>query len=409
MCVRDYDHARDRDDVHRIWREIGWISEDRHEAPMDVFLGCCKGVVAEVEGSVECVAGTMPASFRYLDEELSLSAVMGVTTSRVARKLGLARRLTAEVIARDARDGALLSALGVFDQGFYDQLGYGTGPYVHLVSFDPARLKVRSKFRVPQRLGVDDWEQIHRALLKRARYHGSCNILPPGFTRAELQWSEKDFGLGYRDPDTGELTHFIWGSAKGENGPYRISFIAFRNRDQFLELTALLRSLGDQVHMIRIKEPPQVQFQDLLDEPFRTRNVTRRSEFETTCTALAYWQLRICDLPGCLERTHIPGGDLRFNLRLADPVESFLPEDSDWRGISGEYAVRLGPESSAEREAAPGLMTLNATVGAFTRLWMGARSASSLCYTNELEGPDELIAALDETLLLPTPNLDWDF
>ncbi|GIT39439.1 MAG: hypothetical protein Ct9H300mP8_06350 [Gammaproteobacteria bacterium] len=66
---------------------------------------------------------------------------------------------------------------------------------------------------------------------------------------------ENPFGLGYFDGSDGELTHFIWGEAEEENGPYGIEWIAYRTTDQLFELLALIRSLGDQVIQCTCKNP----------------------------------------------------------------------------------------------------------------------------------------------------------
>ena len=83
-----------------------------------------------------------PSGGIYLEEDLRLSVVTGVTTSRVVRKQGLAGRLTAEVIAAAVEEGAQVSALSMFEQGFYDRLGFGTGGYEHMIRFDPADLNI---------------------------------------------------------------------------------------------------------------------------------------------------------------------------------------------------------------------------------------------------------------------------
>jgi hypothetical protein len=55
------------------------------------------------------------------------------------------------------------------------------------------------------------------------------------------------------------------------------------------------------------------------------------------------------------------------------------------------------------------LPTLTASVGAFTRLWLGVRSATGLAVTDDLDGLPELLSALDEILRLPVPNIGWEF
>ena len=83
-----------------------------------------------------------------------------------------------------------------------------------------------------------------------------------------------------------------------------------------------------------------------------------------------------------------------------------------WDGIGGDWVVTLGPESHAERVgAAPsGLDTLEASVNAFTRLWLGVGRPSALAFTSpDLKAPAELFEKLDETLLLTVPDPDWDY
>ena len=55
------------------------------------------------------------------------------------------------------------------------------------------------------------------------------------------------------------------------------------------------------------------------------------------------------------------------------------------------------------------LTDLDASVGAFTRLWLGVRPASGLALTDELVGPPELVAALDAAFCLPSPLPDWPY
>ncbi len=410
MKFRKYDPQKDKKATHRMWHEAGWVGDGKEgEQAIDAFLKGSRALVADINGEAECLANSMPGVIRYLDEDLPLSAVTAVLTSRIARRQGLAKRLTAQVIAADAAEGALVSGLGMFEQGFYNKLGFGTGPYEHWFSFDPTQLKVKYKARIPRRLTKADWKMVHAAALARRRAHGGANIYPPELIRAEMGWSENGFGLGYNDGPHGELTHFFWGTPAGEYGPYTILFIAYQNRDQFLELMTLLKNLGDQVRQVTVREPGGIQLQDLLDQPFRYRWLSEKGKYENRARAIAYWQLRICDLSGCLGRTHLPGNEVQFNLKLTDPIENYLDDDSPWQGISGDYVVTLGSSSGAAEGVDSSLPTLTASVGAFTRLWMGALSATSLSITDNLSGPEELLEALDRVLCLPAPKLDWDF
>jgi hypothetical protein len=412
VCFRAYDPGRDRQAAHRIWRETGWIETGR-EQQMDLIVEAGRSWVAVVDGEAECLVNTVPGSLRYLDADLPLSCVTSVTTSRVARKQGYAARLTATALAAAAADGALVSALGMFEQGFYDRLGFGTGVYEHLVSFAPAALRVGEgrRPRVPRRLTPDDWERVHANRLQRRRGHGACNLEPADMTRAEMLVHKNGFGLGFADGPDGALTHHLWGSAPDdvETGPYRIEWLAWETPEQFLELLGLIGNLGDQVALVRIREPAGVQFQDLLEKPFARYTSSEGSKYESRAKAIAYWQVRICDLPGCLARTRLDSGDARFNLRLADPVAGFLPDDAPWRGVGGDYVVTMGRCCGAERGHDSSLAVLTATVSAFTRLWLGVRPATGLSLTDDLDGPPELLERLDGVLRLPEPHPDWDF
>ncbi len=408
MRFRDYNPEKDRAAALRIWREVGWLDDEKKEDALARFIACGRAQVAEVNGEAECLVNTAPGTLRYIDQDLPFSGVMGVVTSRVARKRGLAGRLAASTLAQDVAEGVLVAGLGIFEQGFYNQLGFGSGGYEYWFSFDPARLRVDAKARIPRRITKDDWAAMHGSRLARLRGHGSLNFFPGEVTEADVVWTDGGFGLGYYGPD-GELTHHLWCRAKGEHGPYTVRWMSYQTREQFLELMALLRNLGDQVRLVWVQEPPGVQLHDLIEQPFKQRQISKRSEFESTVRTSAYWQVRMCDLAGCLEQTYLWGDAVRFNLALSDPIERFLDDDAPWRGLSGDYVVTLGPSSGAEAGTDVHLPTLTASVGAFTRLWLGVRPASGLAVTDALSGPPELLEALDWTLRLPDPKPDWDF
>jgi hypothetical protein len=408
MNHRPYDPERDKDAVHRIWHETGWLEKGK-EHMMDRELEAGRAIVADLNGSPECLVISSPGSVRYLHEELPFWCITGVTTSRIARKQRLASRLTAAAIAEAVGEGALVVGLGMFEQGYYNRLGFGTGTYSRTLKCDPAHLGVSVEPRVPRRLTTDDWELIHAGRLARRRVHGGSLLFPGTITRAAIN-DDDGFGLGYCDGPAGELTHHFWCYAKDRgSGPYSVSWLAFQTREQFLELMAVIKSLGDQVRLVKIPEPPDIQLQDLLVSPFREFRAREGAKFEVGWDSVAWWQMRICDLPGCLAQTHLPWGEVWFNLQLTDPIERFLDEGAPWRGTTGDYVVALGPESSARPGADPGLPTLTASVGAFTRLWLGVRPASGLAITDDLSGPKELLESLDETLRLPPPQPDWSF
>ena len=406
MHIRRYDHKSDRDSLLRVFREVGWVGKEKEkEQIFDTFASASRGFVAELNGAAECGVLMYSGAVRYQEGELPFAAVAGVTTSRVARRQGLASRTTAAALADAAQRGAALAGLSMFDQGYYNQLGFGTMGYEHEVTFDPAMLRVPVRARPPIRIGVDDAEAVHAGRLARLRPHGGVNFHDATFTRTAMQEADNGFGLGYRDGD--RITHHFWANAKGEQGPYSVWWFAYETTDQLLELLALLHNLADQVVHLEIGEPAHIQIQDLLEWPFRDRSRSRRAEQEHRMSSAAYWQARILDLPVCIAALHARA-DVAFNLRLRDPVARYLPEDG-WQGVGGEYVVRLGANSGAESGSDPGLPVLSGGVGAFTRLWFGVRPATSLAVTDDLSGPPDLLSAIDAALALPVPHFDWGF
>jgi len=74
-------------------------------------------------------------------------------------------------------------------------------------------------------------------------------------TRFEMAYDPQGFGFGYNEG--GELTHHIWLSKQGgEHKPLIAKWAAFRTYPQFLELLSLLKSVGDQFHLGKMRGPP---------------------------------------------------------------------------------------------------------------------------------------------------------
>ena len=408
MNIRAYNPEVDYEQAFRIWFEIGWVEKDDKEK-LAPYMSAGKGWVSEINGEVECFVLTFPGTMRWMTADLSLGAVAAVTVSRVARKQGVASRVTAHAIAENAKDGAILSGLGMFEQGFYNNLGFGTGGYEHRISFDPRHLRVEGRPRPPRRLSKDDAEIVHNARLARRKTHGGVNLLPLPATSAELDYGDQ-FGLGYYDNPDGSLSHFLWIHPKSrEHGPYHINLMVWNTPEQYRELLQVIKSLDDQVRLVKMQEQAGIQLQDFLSHPLRQHHVSRRTEWEAINDAVAYWQIRMNDIPACLAKTHTETETVRFNLELTDPIEKYVDADAVWRGVAGEYTVTLGEESEAKRGINSALPTLKASVNAFTRLWFGVRPATGLAITDDVNGSPELLAQLDRALRLPQPLPDWDY
>ena len=403
----------DRDSCARIWKETGWIDpENEHQREgFNALTDAGRAWVSRINGEAECMVLSASGTLRYQTEELPFSGIMGVTTSHVARKQGLAGRLTAHAIAHDVTEhGARVSGLGMFEQGFYDKLGFGSGHYDDFISFDPQALTVPYAKRPPVRLASEDFEEMHASRLGGVREHGYVRFDSPLVTKSDQCTTKKGFGLGFRDGSNGELTHHIWFMVMGgENGPYKATWMSYQNREQFIELMGLMRNLGDQVRLISMIEPPSIQLQDLLSSPLQTRMTTAGSKFASKSLSTAWWQDRINDLPACLLQTHLQCETFQFNLTLTDPISAYLDDTATWQGTGGEYIVTLGEESSAVRGNDASLPTLTSTVNAFTRMWKGSRPATGLSYTASLSAAPELLTQLDIAFRLPKPGKDWEY
>lgn len=405
--IRSYERDVDFDAVARIWREVDWIDSDEHVEPLRRFLDVGNVEVAVADDSAECAVVWHPGSIHYQETDLSLCAVTAVTTGLLGRKRGWATTLTARAVAQAAESGLAVAALGMFEQGFYDRVGFGTAAYNHRVSFNPRELAVdHVPYRTPVRLSADDHVEVHAALAGRHRTHGSVVLDSPEILNAEMRWIENPFGLGYRNDD-GRLTHFVYGRTTDERGRFQVSIIGYETPTQLLELLRLLREMGDQVMTVTMDEPAELQLQDLVGAPMRDRVRTASSAFKTGIDSLAWLQLRILDLDACVAARSWPGPEIAFNLTVRDPAPSLI--DTGWVGVDGDFTITVGESSSVEAGHRQGLATLNASIGAFSRCWFAVRSVSSLAITDDLDGPAELFTALDDALRQPPPRPGWDF
>ena len=164
VLIRPYDAGRDFDAVLRVWKEVGWFKKDKEDW-FGRFVTCGRAWVAEVGGQAECTVTTAAGTICYLGEILPFATLTGVAAGRTVRKKGLTSRTTAQAVAADVADGALVHGVWIFDQGFYSRLGYGNWAYEHWVSLDPDSLTVEVPDRVPVRIGKDQVARAHAARL----------------------------------------------------------------------------------------------------------------------------------------------------------------------------------------------------------------------------------------------------
>ena len=300
-----------------------------------------------------------------------------------------------------------MAALGMFDQGFYDKLGFGTGAYERELTFDPGILDVELPKNDAVRLTRDHAEEMHTLLANRFRSHGSAVLESAVVYKAELGFGENSFGLGFRD-EGGALTHFMWldPDDNATHGPYYVKFMGYKEPAQILELLGLLKSLSDQIYSVSMIEPPELQLQALLKRPFRSRDLSKGSKHQSDIKALAWWQARILDLPACVAALADATTDLAFELQVSDPLASY---END-AGIDGRWRVQLGVTAGAERvSSASDLPVLETSVNTLTRILTGVGSASNLALTDNIVATPGLLADLDRAIHLPAPLMGWDF
>jgi len=410
LHVAVYDESLHKAGAQLVWHDCGWSDKVDACELLDTFFDLGPTWVGIRDEAVQSVVHTAAATLRYQQSDIRLQAVTGVTTSLQARRGGVAANTLAHAMAAGAANGAVVSALGIFDQGFYDRLGYGSLDIMRLIRFDPKDIQVDTIARSPLRFTEKDVDEIHAARSRRWLRHGGVNFDSAKRTLADMQECTNGIGFGYRDHPDGGISHMIWFSRKdSENGPFRVIFTVWETREQLRELMAFLHSLADQVHLVVMEEPPGIALQDFIHRPLRSRAITQKSKYETGITAMTYQQLRILDLKTAIQVCSVTGEPVRFNLTLTDPIAAYLPHDAPWNGCSGDYTVTVSNASDISHEHTNGLPHLTADIAAFSRMWFGCRNASALAMTANVQAPDELLDKLDEALCLPSPMFDWSF
>ncbi|MBD3369096.1 hypothetical protein GF402_01880, partial [Candidatus Fermentibacteria bacterium] len=111
MLSRQYDPGRDRDHALEIFKEVGWLKKGQEEA-LEASIDSSRTRMIDLRGRPECMGMSAPGRMRYMQRDIPLSAITAITTGRAGRKQGLAGRMTAELLALDAADGAAVSGLG---------------------------------------------------------------------------------------------------------------------------------------------------------------------------------------------------------------------------------------------------------------------------------------------------------
>lgn len=398
MDIRAYEAERDRAHVERIWREVGWITDDDGAAALPHFLDGGHVTVGLADGEAECCVSIHDATWRQDRTDLACALVSSVTTSWVGRRRGFAGTMLRRQLVAAAGRGDAVSVLGMFDQGFYDRLGFGTGASVLRHQFDPDTLRIDVAPRPVRRLGVDDVPAVHDLLQRRPRTHGGVVVHDEGFTRGEYLWTEERMTLGLHDED-GRLVGVLIGKATGEHGPLEVYVLVGETSDELLELVGLLRQLGDQYRLVWLADPPELVLEDLLDQPYRHRFTSKGAAHPHQITAGAWWQLRVLDLVAVTAALPASSTDVTVVVDVQDPLAA---GDDGWDGVHGRWRLSFGAAPTAERTDAAADIVAGA--GAVSRLLTGVAKASHLALSDHLDGPPDVLAALDDAITLPEPQ-----
>ena len=92
--ILEYDHSRDWEAVKRIHHEVGWLDDENASQTLralwpDAWTASC---LSHGRRMPNARSFTVPGAMRHLETDVDMTAVVGLTTSRVARKLGAAKQ-----------------------------------------------------------------------------------------------------------------------------------------------------------------------------------------------------------------------------------------------------------------------------------------------------------------------------
>ena len=405
--VRDYCDD-DLPSVTRMWREVGWIEHDseRQAEALGRLLQYGAARVGVVAGDAECLVHRTPGTIRYDGVDLPLCAITAVTTSPIARNLGLASRMTAEAIAAGAIDGAAVAALGMFEQGFYDRFGMGTLAYVDHLLLRPgeaARRPAPAGARPCHPRRLDGGRRPHGPSGPAARQRqprsargapGRAGLGRGSLPRVRVPWRRRSADGVHRRHQR-RRARAVQGAAarlRGRRRPARPARPAAVAR-RAAAPGADGRARGDPApgphrpahpgRGARRPRPPGVahgRWRGTSSGSSTSRRASRRA----------------------------PGRATRCPSTSSSPTRSARPTWTGraWPATTRSRSVRRRPSSQGTGADLP---VLRASIGALSRLWFGVRPATGLTVTDDLTGPPELLEALDRALVLPPPLPELSF
>ena len=403
---RSANFNQDGPQLLELWHQAGWREEHFNmEMELKYYIPACDSLLAERNGRIVGAVGTMPGSYRHLNSEITLCGVTSVITAVEARRQAVGSDLTRKMLQQALEAGAEVALLGAFDLGYYNRLGFGNGLAHQMIIIDPADIALEGTAPILHKLTKDDAHAMHTARLRRYSAHGACNIHPAGFTTAIAHATAAHaFGLGLLDQE--KLVAHLWAVVK-DDITLSVEWWVADSPRYWLELLKGVATLQDQVQHIIMPYPAGICLEDLLRSPYRRLRGMMKEE-QSPYPPPEYWQIRILDTIGCFSKISLPMiQPYRFNARLhGEPPLASTKAPS----APSDYTISVGEHSTCEKGHTKGLPLLECGIGALSRLWCGAYSASTLALSDHCQfSDDSLRMALDRLFALPTPMCDWYF
>ncbi len=393
-----------------LWCQAGWREEHfdmeellKHYIPAGTIF------IAEQQGAIAGEVGTMPGNYRHCHSDIQLCAVTSVVIAIEQRRRAVGSDLTRRALRQALAEGAEVALLGAFDLGYYNRLGFGNGLPHRMIIIDPADIITNGAPPNLRKLTKTDVPAMHEARLRRYPVHGACSLYPSGFT-ASIAYATAPHALALGIYHRKKLTAHLWAVVK-DDVTLTIEWWAADSPQHWLELLRGVASLQDQVQRIIMPYPARICLEDLLKSPCRrTRGMIGNEN--NPYPPPEYWQIRILDVVRCIQKSSLAVEQpYRFNLRVyGEAIE--MPSK---RGVVSdpqvsEYNVALGEHSECHAGHSKALPLLECSIGAFSRLWCGAYSASTLVLSDHFNVSEErMVASLDRLFALPTPMCDWYF
>lgn len=344
------------------------------------------------EGRLLAQAGAWRFGQWLLGTRVSMAGVAGVVVAPQARGRGLAVELMRRLVVRCHDDGDAIATLDPTVPSLYRQVGFANAGVFVRRSLPTAELVGLPRPERAPDLRPMDAERDPPAVAEvwrtqASRSHGRLDRSEP-FMRRDLE-PDEDLAQWVAVRDSGVVGYLAvekLPTSSGDRSVFTqtVSGLCAADRDTWL---ALWRVVGGQASVCSTTTWASSPAEPLLDElsvgVFTGTQVTRP------------WMTRVLDVPGAVASRGWPSGVAEVVLRISDPL--LAANDGAWRITLTDGTATASPAPSASAEL---------DIGAFSALYTGYASASSLAWQGRLRGAsDTEVATLNRMFTTPTPFL----